>query len=109
LILLFAFYAERSPADYSSVTLCKHRATPSLAREGYTVIQTTHHPEQSYLFSDRILALHEGRVWMDGTPQEVITTDVLQKLYGIDLRIVSLLEDRSRVCLPSGVIGEMRT
>jgi len=76
-----------------------------LTAEGYTVIQTTHDPELSYLFSDRILALHGGRILIDGTPQEVIEKEVLQKLYGIDVQIVSLLEDRSRVCLPTNIIG----
>ena len=40
-----------------------------LAREGYTVIQTTHNPEQSFMFSDRILALRGGRVLTEGGPK----------------------------------------
>ena len=72
----------------------------SLAREGYTVIQTTHHPEQSYMFSDRILAIQKGRVLTEGTPSEVLTQDTLRALYGVESTIVSLFEDRARVCVP---------
>lgn len=73
----------------------------SLAREGYTVIQTTHHPEQSYLFSDRILAIQNGRVLTEGAPKDVLTQDTLHALYGVDVEIVSLYEDNARVCIPA--------
>ena len=72
----------------------------SLAREGYTVIQTTHHPEQSYLFSNRILALQNGRVLTEGTPAEVLTEDTMQALYHADVEVLSLYEDKARVCIP---------
>ena len=75
----------------------------SLAREGYTVIQTTHHPEQSYMFSDRILAIQKGRVLTEGTPSEVLTQDTLRALYGVESTIVSLFEDRVRVCVPAHI------
>ena len=76
----------------------------SLAREGYTVIQTTHHPEQSYLFSDRILAIQKGRVLADGRPSEVLTADIMGKLYNVDVDVLSLYEDRARVCIPAHII-----
>jgi iron complex transport system ATP-binding protein len=34
----------------------------SLADEGYTVIQSTHNPDQTFQFSDRVLILKEGNV-----------------------------------------------
>ena len=72
----------------------------SLAREGYTVIQTTHHPEQSYLFSDRILALQNGRVLLEGAPSQLLTQQAIRDLYGVEVDVVSLYEDRARVCIP---------
>ena len=72
----------------------------SLAREGYTVIQTTHHPEQSYLFSDRILALQNGRVLLEGAPSQVLTQQAIRDLYGVEVDVVSLYEDRARACIP---------
>ena len=71
-----------------------------LAQEGYTVIQTTHNPEQSYLFSDRILALQNGRLVADGKPSEVVTDGLMQQLYHVDVNVVSLYEDTARVCVP---------
>lgn len=71
-----------------------------LAREGYTVIQTTHNPEQSYLYSDKILALQNGRVLTWGTPGQVLTEETMKTLYGVDVDVLSLFKDRARVCVP---------
>ena len=77
----------------------------SLAREGYTVIQTTHNPEQSYLFSDRILAIQHGRVLTEGSPREVLTEETIRALYGVEVRIASLRGDRARFCVPAELMG----
>lgn len=75
-----------------------------LTTEGYIVIQATHHPEQAYLFSQRILALKEGRLVANGSPQQVLTTSLMTSLYGIPLEVESLHHDRVRVCVPSSLI-----
>jgi iron complex transport system ATP-binding protein len=72
-----------------------------LAAEGYTVIQTTHNPEQSYLFSDRILAIQNGRVLTQGTPAEVLTGENMEELYQVEVEVVRLYEDRARICVPT--------
>lgn len=75
-----------------------------LAREGYTVIQTTHNPEQSYMFSDRILALRGGEVLTEGRPKDVLTSDMMRQLYGVEVEVSSLFDDRARVCTPASVV-----
>ena len=72
----------------------------NLAREGYTVIQTTHHPEQSYQFSDRILTIQKGRVLAQGRPEDVLTEQTIRQLYGVDVEVVSLYGDKARICMP---------
>ena len=72
-----------------------------LAAEGYTVIQTTHNPEQSYMFSDRILAIQNGRVLTQGTPAEVLTAENMEGLYHVEVDVVSLYDDRARICVPT--------
>lgn len=75
----------------------------ALAREGYTIIQTTHNPEQSYLFSDRILALQGGRILLDGPPHQVLTRETIRELYGVEVDVVQLCNDRARVCIPANL------
>ena len=74
------------------------RRMRELADEGYTVIQTSHDPEHSYMFSDSITALKDGEVLISGTPGEVMREDVISSLYNIRVNIDSLYEDKVRVC-----------
>ena len=91
--------------DFGNQLLVLEQAR-SLAREGYTVIQTTHHPEQSYMFSDRILAIQNGRVLTEGTPARVLTEETMRALYGVDVEVVSLYRDSARICVPKHMIQE---
>lgn len=75
----------------------------ALAGEGYTIIQSTHNPEQSYLFSSRILAMRDGQLIAEGAPSDILTADLIEKLYGIETSIESLRGDTMRVCVPIGV------
>ena len=88
--------------DFGNQLLVLEQAR-ALAREGYTVIQTTHHPEQSYMFSDRILAIQKGRVLTEGTPKDVLTEETIRMLYGVDVDVVSLYEDQARICIPGHI------
>ncbi len=75
-----------------------------LAGEGYTVILSTHNPDQAFLFADRVLALSNGQVIRQGRPNDVITDDLLKCLYNVDVEVHSLYEDKMRVCLPKKMI-----
>lgn len=77
-----------------------------LAKDGYTIIQTTHNPEQSYIFSDRIIALKDGHVIADGKPSEVLTKELLKKLYNTEADVVSLYDDAVRVCVPKDFLKQ---
>ncbi len=74
----------------------------SLTTEGYCVIQTTHDPEQAYLYSDKILALRDGRVMACGTPREIFDAQLISKLYGVAVEVHSIKNDALRVCVPKG-------
>lgn len=72
-----------------------------LAKEGYTIFQSSHQPEQAFLYADEILVLWQGKVLVQGPPKEVLTQEIIQKIYGVDVEIKSLNNDRIRVCIPS--------
>lgn len=73
-----------------------------LTKQGYAVIQSTHDPDQAYLYSDRILALHDGRILAHGTPQEVICADIISKLYGVEVEVCHI--QQNAFCIPKGVL-----
>lgn len=72
-----------------------------LTEDGYTVIQSTHDPEQAYLYSDNILALYDGKVLAWGTPQKIMCNSIISTLYGVDVEVYKLKDDSVRVCMPS--------
>lgn len=77
-----------------------------LARQGYTVIQSTHNPEQAFLYADEVLAVKDGTIAAHGRPNEVMDAALIQSLYGIEVRVESLMDDRMRVCIPMASIAE---
>ena len=68
--------------DYGNQTLVLARAS-ALAREGYTVILSTHNPQHALWYADAVLALQNGRAVAFGAPGEVMNSDLLQRLYGV--------------------------
>ena len=71
-----------------------------LAREGMSIVQSTHQPDHAFLYSDRTLVINHGRVAAYGTPKEVITKDLVSQLYGVNVEVNSLYDDKVRVCVP---------
>lgn len=74
-----------------------------LRRDGYTVMMSTHNPEQAFLYADRALVLCDGTVIADGPPEEVLTGELLERIYGIPVVLAdqNLGRRRVRVCLPA--------
>ncbi|HKJ39746.1 MAG TPA: ABC transporter ATP-binding protein [Anaerolineales bacterium] len=55
-----------------------------IAASGITVIMAEHKVEWIANFADRVIALHEGQIILDGKPGEVLTSDILtDKGFGI--------------------------
>jgi iron complex transport system ATP-binding protein len=70
-----------------------------LAMEGYAVVFSTHDPGQAFLAASRVLLLAHGGMLRQGAPQEVITSENLREVYGVDVRVAAV--DGARVCLPA--------
>ena len=71
-----------------------------LAREGLSIVQSTHQPDQAFLYADQTLVIHEGRVFAHGDPKDVITRELVSTIYGVDVEVNSLYGDKVRVCVP---------
>ena len=44
--------------------------------------------------------IHEGEVLAYGTPKETITEELISRIYGVDVEVNSLYDDKVRVCVP---------
>ena len=58
-----------------------------LAHEGLLIIQSSHNPQYALQFADHIAALDNGTNVAYGRPNEVITSALLNRLYGIEVTI----------------------
>lgn len=65
------------------------RLISSLAKDGYTIIQTTHYPDHAFLLDSRVVILDNGVIVSDGASSEVITAKSIEELYGIEAEIIS--------------------
>ena len=63
-------------------------AARDLARDGYTVLLSTHDPQHALWYADRAMALQDGRILALGAPREVVTADLLCRLYGRKIALV---------------------
>jgi len=69
-----------------------------LAAEGYAVVFSTHDPGQAFLAASRVLLIAHGGALRQGTPDEVITSENLRAVYGVEVRVATV--DGARACLP---------
>ena len=70
-----------------------------LARQGYSVVFSTHHPDHALAVAGRVAMLSQGRLVRAGAAAQVITGGSLAELYGVEVRTVEV--DGACVCVPS--------
>ena len=73
----------------------------ALARSGIAVVFSTHDPDHVFLCGDRVALLHGGALEAIGTPEDVITPQALQRIYGVEVQVVELPDHETRTCVPS--------
>lgn len=71
-----------------------------LAREGLSIMQSTHNPDHAFLYSDKTLVIKDGCLDTYGFPYDVITSELISSLYNVDVEVNSLYGDKMRVCVP---------
>ncbi|PSL40502.1 iron complex transport system ATP-binding protein [Planomicrobium soli] len=64
---------------------------------GKTVVIVLHDINFASVYSDRIVALKNGRVIKDGTTAEIIQSDALKEIYDMDIPIQQM--DNCRICV----------
>lgn len=75
-----------------------------LAGEGYGVLLSTHNPQHALTFATRTLALCDGRVAAQGRPEDVLTPQLMSRLYGVD--VIFAQTPAGRVLVPT-LVGDI--
>lgn len=69
---------------------------------GLTIIMVLHDMNQAIKYSDHIILMKEGKVLKEGTPQEVMTKQLIKEVYGVEV-IVDTHEDTGMYMVPVGI------
>lgn len=77
-----------------------------LAGEGYLIVQSTHSPDQAFLYADQAAVLSDGVIKAFGKPEEVLTESLLETMYGIPVRLFDAGDTGRKLCMPDRVKGE---
>ena len=54
---------------------------------GITIIMVLHDINQAIAYSDNVIGMKDGKVLVEGDPEEVITEESIRELYGIELGV----------------------
>lgn len=92
-----------SNLDYGNqVRVLKH--INKLAKRDIGIIMTSHFPDHAFMSSTKVLAINRGNDFIIGTPDEVITSELLQRIYNIRVQIDTVVDkiskDDLKVCVP---------
>jgi iron complex transport system ATP-binding protein len=68
-----------------------------LAKNGLSVIMTSHFPDHTFISSNQVAILNNGTIMAMGTPEEVVTEENMRKAYGIDVKILEVENHRKAV------------
>ena len=73
-----------------------------LSSEGYTFIKSSHSPEHVLWIADRVIMIKNGRVMADGKPEDIVTSENLYSLYGVNVTIEKV-NGSLGVCVPQKI------
>ncbi len=58
----------------------------SLAKQGYTILQSMHDPHHVLTYADNVLALHKTKLIETGEPKKVVTKELIKTMYDVDVK-----------------------
>lgn len=64
-----------------------YRLLGELSRQGLLVVAVTHDLNLAASFADRVVALEAGRVAADAAPGEVLSPELIRRIFGVDCEV----------------------
>ncbi len=77
-----------SHLDFRNQLLILKTIKQIVKKRKLTAVLTLHDPNLASLFSDKIIIIKKGQVIHTGYPEEVITEEILKKVYEVEVEIV---------------------
>jgi iron complex transport system ATP-binding protein len=71
-------------------------------RRGTTIVMVLHDVNLAARYADYIFALRKGRLIAEGAPEEVVTTDLVRRVFGLDCDVITDPVSDAPLVLPIG-------
>ena len=71
-------------------------------KEERTIVMVLHDLNQACRYADRLVAVREGQIFAQGTPEQVMTEAIVQEVFGLESRIVPDPVTGTPMCVPLG-------
>lgn len=71
-------------------------------KRGTTIVMVLHDINLSARYADHIFALHQGRLASEGSPSEVITSELIKNIFGMDCTVIDDPVSGSPMVVPRG-------
>jgi iron complex transport system ATP-binding protein len=83
---LFIMDEPTANLDYGNqLRILKH--IKELCGQGRSILMSTHNPEHAFTFADCVAALHRRTIIAAGPPVKIITAELIENLYGIEVTV----------------------
>jgi iron complex transport system ATP-binding protein len=69
---------------------------------GVTVVAVLHDLNMASHYSDQIVLINEGRIVIQGSPEEVLSSQVISEVYGLRVRVINNPETGRPLVIPIG-------
>lgn len=74
--------------------------------EGRTIVMVVHDLNHATQYADHIVAIKNGEVIYEGSPNEVVHPDMLREVFGIRADVIPDPRTGTPLCLPYGLAGD---
>ncbi len=76
-----------SNLDFGNQLMVLHQLR-SLCRDGKLILLSSHNPQHALSYGDHVLVLHDGKIEQQGIPQQIITSECIKHVYGVDVQML---------------------
>jgi iron complex transport system ATP-binding protein len=74
-------------------------------KDGRTVVMVLHDLNQAARYADHLVAIVTGQVVAEGRPVELLTPELIRRVFGVDAHVLTDPESGAPVCVPRCLVG----
>lgn len=74
---------------------------------GITIVMVLHELNQAARYSDYLIALKNGKLWTQGSPEDVLTVELLREVFGVEADVLVESNSGRPYSIPHGAIKGM--